>query len=100
MLAKTKQASLVSKAFHQLSHLHLAFFISFAFCSLFAAFPLSNVSNSELSLKADLLRWCSDSVNLDRVSPEHPVVIVGEPRTVCVADMEAIEFKYFIHITS
>lgn len=58
------------------------------------------MSNSELSLKADLRWWCSDSVNLDTVSPEHPVVIVGELWTVCVADVEAIQLKYFNHLTS
>lgn len=48
------------------------------------------MSSSELSLKADLPWCCSDSVNLDSVSPEHTAVIVGEPWAGSVADMEVI----------
>lgn len=48
------------------------------------------MSSSELSLKADLLWCCSDSVSLDSVSPEHTAVIVGEPWAGCVAGVEVI----------
>lgn len=48
------------------------------------------MSGSELSLKADLPWCCSDSVSLDSVSPEHTVVIGGEPWAGCVADVEVI----------
>lgn len=94
---KNKQASLVSKAFHQLSHQHPAFFVFFAFCSLFAAFPFSGGTLGWASGR--VLWWWSPPASPDGVIPEHPSG-GGELWAVCFAEVEAIKLEYFNQITS